>query len=48
MRVDGKFMVNNAIPNGQGAAMELLDECFELIEELTVQTEEENSEAEKE
>ena len=40
MRVDGKFMVNNAVPDGQTAAMELLDSCFELVEELSVQAEE--------
>jgi hypothetical protein len=40
MRVDGKFMVNNAVPDGQTAAMELLESCFGLVEELTVQTEE--------
>jgi hypothetical protein len=47
MRVDGKFMVNNAVPDGQAAAMELLERCFELVEELTVQAEEDNSEDEK-
>ena len=43
MRVDGKFMVNNAVPNGQTAAMELLESCFELVEELTVQAEEDSN-----
>jgi hypothetical protein len=42
MRVDGKFMVNNAVPDGQTAAMELLASCFELVEELTVQAEEDS------
>jgi hypothetical protein len=46
MRVDGKFMVNNAVPDGQSAAMELLDSCFELVEELSVEVEE-DSDAEK-
>jgi hypothetical protein len=40
MRVDGKFVVNNAVPGGQTAAMELLESCFELVEELSVQAEE--------
>jgi hypothetical protein len=47
MRVDGKFLVNNAVPNGQTAAMELLEGCFEIVEELTVQAEEDSSESEK-
>jgi hypothetical protein len=42
MRVDGKFLVNNAVPDGQIAAMELLESCFELVEELTVQAEEDS------
>ena len=42
MRVDGKFLVNNAVPDGQPAAMALLESCFELVEELTVQAEEDS------
>ncbi|KAH7025924.1 uncharacterized protein B0I36DRAFT_248149 [Microdochium trichocladiopsis] len=36
MRVDGKFMVGDDIPEGQGAVTELLSECFELNYELRV------------
>ncbi|KAI6784094.1 uncharacterized protein J7T54_004640 [Emericellopsis cladophorae] len=45
MRQDGKFVVNNDIPEGQGSVSELLAECFELTYELRV-TAEENSEKE--
>lgn len=34
MRVDGKFVVNGDIPEGQGSVAELLSECFELAFEL--------------
>ncbi len=40
MRVDGKFMVGNDIPEGQGNVTELLAECFELNYELRVAAEE--------
>jgi hypothetical protein len=36
MRVDGKFIVNNEIPEGQATVVELLDECFELAYDLRV------------
>lgn len=36
MRVDGKFVVNGDIPEGQGSVSELLAECFEIIYELRV------------
>ncbi|RFU25332.1 hypothetical protein B7463_g11024, partial [Scytalidium lignicola] len=36
MRVDGKFMVGNDIPDGQGSVNELLAECFELSYELRI------------
>ncbi|KAH8893511.1 hypothetical protein GQ53DRAFT_718252 [Thozetella sp. PMI_491] len=49
MRVDGKFMVGNDIPEGQGSVSELLAECFELNYELRVAAEHEaEKEAEKE
>ncbi len=41
MRVDGKFMVGNDIPEGQGSVSELLAECFELNYELRVAAEHE-------
>lgn len=34
MRVDGKFMVGNDIPEGQGRVNSLLSECFEICHEL--------------
>jgi hypothetical protein len=44
MRVDGKFMVGNDIPEGQGSVNELLAECFELNYELRVAAETEGEE----
>ncbi|KAA8910420.1 hypothetical protein FN846DRAFT_939196 [Sphaerosporella brunnea] len=38
MRVDGKFMVENDIPEGQGRVASLLAECFEMCQELRVAT----------
>ena len=40
MRVDGKFMVGNDIPEGQGNVTELLAECFDINYELRVAAEE--------
>lgn len=34
MRKDGKFMVGNEIPEGQGSLTALLSECFEMAYEL--------------
>ncbi|KAH9876142.1 hypothetical protein J1614_004021 [Plenodomus biglobosus] len=34
MRVDGKFMVGDEIPDGQGCVTQLLEECFDLTYEL--------------
>ncbi|TVY15353.1 UPF0662 protein, partial [Lachnellula arida] len=41
MRVDGKFMVGNDIPEGQGSVIDLLSECFDLNYELRVAAESE-------
>ncbi|KAK7425194.1 hypothetical protein QQX98_000109 [Neonectria punicea] len=48
MKVDGKFVVNGDIPEGQGSVTELLAECFELNYDLRVAAEEggENGSAE--
>jgi hypothetical protein len=46
MRVDGKFMVGDDIPDGQGSVTLLLDECFELAYELRNDAED-SSEADK-
>ncbi|KAG5922701.1 hypothetical protein E4U61_004663 [Claviceps capensis] len=40
MRVDGKFIVNDDVPEGQGSVSELLAECFDLNYELRVAAEE--------
>ncbi|KAI1502817.1 hypothetical protein F5X99DRAFT_377577 [Biscogniauxia marginata] len=40
MRVDGKFMVGEDIPEGQGSVTGLLAECFDLNYELRVAAEE--------
>lgn len=36
-------MVNDGIPEGQGAVMSLLEECFEITHDLSVQADEEES-----
>lgn len=41
MRVDGKFMIGKDIPDGQGAVVALMEDCFELVYELKTQAEEE-------
>jgi len=40
MRVDGKFMVDEEIPDGQAAVIQLLEDCFELAYQLRCQAEE--------
>jgi len=40
MRVDGKFMVGDDIPDGQAAVTALLEDCFDLAYELRNQAEE--------
>ena len=40
MRVDGKFMVGDDIPEGQGSVSGLLAECFDLTYELRIAAEE--------
>lgn len=40
MKVDGKFVVNGDVPEGQGSVSELLAECFDLNYELRVAAEE--------
>lgn len=46
MRVDGKFMVGEEIPDGQGRVTALLEECFELAYELRNDAEDNDSSAE--
>lgn len=38
--MDGKFVVNGDVPEGQGSVSELLADCFELNYELRVAAEE--------
>lgn len=40
LRVDGKFMVGDSIPEGQGMLNALLSECFEICHELKMEIEE--------
>lgn len=44
MRVDGKFVVGDDIPDGQGSVTQLLEECFELAYELRNDAEDSSSE----
>jgi hypothetical protein len=46
MRVDGKFMVGDDIPDGQGSVTQLLEECFELTYELRTEAEDNQSDSE--
>ncbi|KAF2848953.1 hypothetical protein T440DRAFT_469702 [Plenodomus tracheiphilus IPT5] len=43
MRVDGKFMVGDEIPDGQGRVTQLLEECFDLAYELRNDAEDNSS-----
>jgi hypothetical protein len=43
MRKDGKFMIGDDIPDGQGSIIQLLEECFELAYELRNEAEENES-----
>lgn len=43
MHVDGKFMVGDEVPDGQGRVTQLLEECFELAYDLRNDAEEESS-----
>lgn len=40
LRVDGKFMVGDSVPEGQGMLNALLAECFDITHELSVQIKE--------
>ncbi|KAF1987994.1 hypothetical protein K402DRAFT_352755 [Aulographum hederae CBS 113979] len=48
MRKDGKFMIGDDIPDGQGAVTQLLSECFELAYELRTEAEENEERDDKE
>jgi hypothetical protein len=40
MRIDGKFMVGDDIPDGQAAINQLLAECFDIAYELRAEADE--------
>ncbi len=40
MQVDGKFMVNGDIPDGQAVVVTLLHDCYELTHQLREQADE--------
>jgi hypothetical protein len=42
MRVEGKFMLGEDIPEGQGTVIDLLEECYALNYELRVEAEAES------
>ncbi|ODV79195.1 uncharacterized protein CANTADRAFT_42486, partial [Suhomyces tanzawaensis NRRL Y-17324] len=44
LRSDGKFIINNQIPEGQGTLNALLAECFDIIHELKIELEEDDDE----
>ncbi|TKA64651.1 hypothetical protein B0A49_08421 [Cryomyces minteri] len=48
MRKDGKFMVGDEIPEGQGSVSELLSQCFELAYELRTAAEVQQSDTDDE
>jgi hypothetical protein len=48
MRVDGKFMVGQDIPEGQGSVNDLLAECYDIAYELRAAAEEEAADEENE
>ncbi|KAK5167898.1 hypothetical protein LTR04_007006 [Oleoguttula sp. CCFEE 6159] len=48
MRKDGKFMVGDEIPEGQGSVSELLSQCFELAYELRTAAEDQQSDTDDE
>lgn len=43
MRKDGKFMIGDEIPDGQGRVIQLLEECFDLAYELRNDAESDSS-----
>jgi hypothetical protein len=46
MKKDGKFMVGNDIPEGQGSVTSLLAECFDIAYDLRNEAEENQEAAE--
>lgn len=48
LRNDGKFIINNQIPEGQGTLNALLAECFDIIHELKIELEAKEEQQEEE
>ncbi|KAH3675758.1 hypothetical protein WICPIJ_009283 [Wickerhamomyces pijperi] len=46
LRVDGKFIVDGQVPEGQGTLTALLAECYDICEELKIDAEEAESKTE--
>ncbi|CAI5757414.1 unnamed protein product [Candida verbasci] len=40
LRKDGKFIIDNHVPEGQGALCALLSECFDILQEMKIELEE--------
>ncbi|KAF2085901.1 hypothetical protein K490DRAFT_45332 [Saccharata proteae CBS 121410] len=47
LRQDGKFMIGNDIPDGQGAVIQLLEECFDLAYTIRIAAEQDDEEEEE-
>ena len=45
MRVDGKFVIGDDVPEGQGSVTELLEDCFDLSRDLKIAAEAAEAEA---
>ncbi len=47
MRVNGKFMIGEDVPEGQGTVNDLLAECYDLMHDLRVSSDGESSQPAK-
>ncbi|CCG20735.1 hypothetical protein CORT_0A03470 [Candida orthopsilosis Co 90-125] len=48
LRKDGKFIIHQTVPEGQGAVCALLSECFDILQEMKIDLEEKELEEEEE
>ena len=46
LRKDGKFIIHQTVPEGQGAVCALLSECFDILQEMKIDLEEKELEDE--
>ncbi|KAG5421128.1 hypothetical protein I9W82_000218 [Candida metapsilosis] len=46
LRKDGKFIIHQTVPEGQGAVCALLSECFDILQEMKIDLEEKEMEDE--